>query len=316
MTEASSENIVFACFAGITFVCTALIFKNNVLIYDLHKAIISPCPNCGYLQEPNLYNKIVISTNIVRTIPPRVPVQKGGQPLEQFEIFVFFKNFALITNMIIYLFLIVFVIYMFFKLISLKYEVLAKNSQNLFEGLYNFIFTIVKQQIDKDGFVYFPLIFCLFLFILVSNLLGMCLYSFTVTSHIIVAFMLSFGMFIGIVLTGIFVQKVGFLSTFVPSGAPAVLKPFLTCIEIISYFSRPFSLGIRLFANLMSGHTLLAILANFAFLIFENSLIIGIIPIVLIVAIVGLEAMIAGLQAYVFTVLVCIYLNESISGSH
>jgi ATP synthase subunit 6 len=293
--------------------------KNTVLIYDLHKAVLKPCPQCGYGKQevPLVHGPLEIPTKIIRAMPPRVPGVQGGQPLEQFEVFVFFnKNFALITNMIIYLFLIVFVIYIFFKLISLKYEVLAKNSQNLFEGLYNFILTIIKQQIDKDGFAYFPLVFCLFLFILVSNLLGMCLYSFTVTSHIIIAFMLSFSMFIGIVLTGIFVQKVGFLSTFVPSGAPAVLKPFLICIEIISYFSRPFSLGIRLFANLMSGHTLLAILANFAFLIFENSLIIGIIPIILIVAIVGLEAMIAGLQAYVFTVLVCIYLNESIRGSH
>jgi ATP synthase subunit 6 len=144
----------------------------------------------------------------------------------------------------------------------------------------------------------------------------MCLYSFTVTSHIIIAFTLSFSIFSGIVLIGIIVQKIGFLNTFVPSGAPKLLIPFLICIEIISYFSRPFSLGIRLFANLMSGHTLLAILSNFAFLISKKIFIIALLPILLIVAIVGLEVMIAILQAYVFTVLACIYLNDSVEGNH
>jgi ATP synthase subunit 6 len=144
----------------------------------------------------------------------------------------------------------------------------------------------------------------------------MSLYSFTLTSHVTVAFTLSFSFFISIVFVGILIQKISFLNTFIPAGAPKILKPFLICIEIISYFSRPFSLGIRLFANLMAGHTLLAILANFTFLISKKSLIIALIPFILIVAIVGLEAMIAALQAYVFTVLVCIYLNDSIKGSH
>lgn len=218
--------------------------------------------------------------------------------------------------MVIYLFLITFLIYFYFKLTFLQIKILSKNSQNLFEQLYNFVFVLLKQQLNVKGFVYFPLILCLFLFILISNLIGMCLYSFTVTSHIIIAFMLSFGMFVGIVLIGIIIQKIGFLNTFVPSGAPKILIPFLIGIEIISYFSRPFSLGIRLFANLMSGHTLLAILANFAFLISKKSIIISLLPILLIVAIVGLEVMIAVLQAYVFTVLVCIYLNDSMEGSH
>ena len=144
----------------------------------------------------------------------------------------------------------------------------------------------------------------------------MSLYSFTLTSHVTVAFTLSFSFFISIIIVGILIQKASFVNTFIPSGAPKILKPFLIGIEIISYFSRPFSLGIRLFANLMAGHTLLAILANFTFLISKKNFIISLIPFFLIVAIVGLEAMIAGLQAYVFTVLVCIYLNDSIHGSH
>jgi ATP synthase subunit 6 len=244
-------------------------------------------------------------------------MQKQIQPLEQFEIFVsteFF--FILITNMFIYLFLIIFFIFFYFKVTFLQFKVLPKNSQNLFEQIYSFVFTLVKQQLSIKGFVYFPIIFSLFLFILSSNLIGMCLYSFTVTSHIIIAFTLSFSIFSGIVLIGIIVQKIGFLNTFVPSGAPKLLIPFLIGIEIISYFSRPFSLGIRLFANLMSGHTLLAILSNFAFLISKKIFIIALLPILLIVAIVGLEVMIAILQAYVFTVLACIYLNDSVEGNH
>ena len=144
----------------------------------------------------------------------------------------------------------------------------------------------------------------------------MSLYSFTLTSHVTVAFTLSFSFFLSIVIVGILIQKAKFVDTFIPAGAPKILKPFLIGVEIISYFSRPFSLGIRLFANMMAGHTLLAILANFTFVISKKNFLVSLIPFFLIVAIVGLEAMIAGLQAYVFTVLVCIYLNDSIHGSH
>lgn len=218
--------------------------------------------------------------------------------------------------MLIYLLLLKLFLYLYLRFIFQLAKLIPYNTQTLLEQVYNFVFTVLKQQLNLKGFVYFPLIFSVFLFILIANLLGMCLYSFTVTSHIIVAFMLSFSIFIGILIIGMVIQKTKFIYTFVPSGAPKILIPFLIGIEIISYFSRPFSLGIRLFANLMSGHTLLAILANFAFLISKKSMLIVLIPFVLIVAIVGLEVMIAMLQAYVFTVLVCIYLNDSIEGSH
>jgi len=218
--------------------------------------------------------------------------------------------------MLIYLLLLKLFLYLYLRFTFSLAKLIPYNAQTLLEQVYNFVFTVLKQQLNLKGFVYFPLVFSIFLFILVANLLGMCLYSFTVTSHIIVAFMLSFSIFIGILIIGMVIQKGKFIYTFVPSGAPKVLIPFLIGIEIISYFSRPFSLGIRLFANLMSGHTLLAILANFAFLISKKSMLIVLIPFALIVAIVGLEVMIAMLQAYVFTVLVCIYLNDSIEGSH
>lgn len=239
------------------------------------------------------------------------------QPLEQFEIIFlgYFKKFP-INNAVIYLIFVYLLIRFLFGLVFYNMRLIPYNFQIFVEEIYNFVFTLVKQQIGTNGYAYFPVIFSLFLFILVSNLIGMSLYSFTLTSHVTIAFTLSFSFFIAIIIVGILIQKASFVNTFIPSGAPKALIPFLIGIEIISYFSRPFSLGIRLFANLMSGHTLLAILANFAFLISQKNIIIALLPFGLIVAIVGLEAMIAVLQAYVFTVLVCIYLNDSIKGAH
>lgn len=239
------------------------------------------------------------------------------QPLEQFEI-IFLGTFAgiPINNSLIYLIIVYLVIRFFFGLVLVNLRIVPYNLQIFIEQIYSFVFGIVKQQINTSGYAYFPIIFTLFLFILVSNLVGMSLYSFTLTSHVTIAFTLSFSFFISIVIIGILIQKASFVNTFIPSGAPKALKPFLIGIEILSYFSRPLSLGIRLFANLMAGHTLLAILANFTFLISKKNIVITLLPFILIVAIVGLEAMIAALQAYVFTVLVCIYLNDSIHGSH
>ncbi len=239
------------------------------------------------------------------------------QPLDQFEI-IFLGNIKnlYINNSLIYLIIVYLIIRLSFSLILYDLRLIPYNWQIFMEQIYNFVFGLVKQQINISGYAYFPIIFTLFLFILIANLVGMSLYSFTLTSHVTIAFTLSFSFFISIVFVGILIQKMSFVNTFIPSGAPKILKPFLIGIEIISYFSRPFSLGIRLFANLMAGHTLLAILANFTFLISKKSVVIALLPFVLIVAIVGLEAMIAALQAYVFTVLVCIYLNDSIKGSH
>tara|TARA_R110001592_G_scaffold275133_2_gene542149 strand:- start:1796 stop:2233 length:438 start_codon:yes stop_codon:yes gene_type:complete len=145
----------------------------------------------------------------------------------------------------------------------------------------------------------------------------MTLYSFTLTSHVTVAFTLSFSFFIAVVVIGLKTQKSDFINTFIPTAKiNPILLPFLIIIEIISYFSKPFSLGIRLFANMMSGHTLLIILAGFMIIILEKSFYIFLLPFLLLLAIIGLEIMIAILQTYVFSVLVCIYLNDSITGAH
>ena len=239
------------------------------------------------------------------------------QPLDQFEIIFlgYFKGVP-INNSIIYMFFIYLSLRILFGLIFMELKFIPNNWQRLFESLYLFVFNLLKQQVGIKGYPYFPIKLTLFLFILVGNLLGMTLYSFTITSHAVITFSLSFAFFIGILIIGILIQKIKFLYTFIPSGSPAALLPFMVVIELISYISRPFSLAIRLFANMMSGHTLLAILANFTLVISKKNLLIGAIPFLLIVAIIGLEAMIAVLQAYVFTVLLCIYLNDSIQGSH
>ena len=141
-------------------------------------------------------------------------------------------------------------------------------------------------------------------------------YAFTVTSHIIVTLIMALFIFIAVTIIGFFKHGVKYLSIFVPSGVPAVLLPLITIIEIISYLSRPVSLSVRLFANMMSGHCLLKILAGFAWTMLSAGGILSIIhvlPLIVIFAIVGLELSIAFLQAYVFTVLLCIYLNDAIS---
>lgn len=238
-------------------------------------------------------------------------------PLEQFEIvFLGYYYNIPVTNYFIYLILVYFVILFLFGFAVLNIRIIPYNFQNFIELIYNFVFNLMKQQLGSYGYVYFPIIFTLFLFLIVSNLVGMALYSFTLTSYVTVAFTLSFSFWIAAVIIGILIQKKAFVYTFIPSGAPAVLLPFLVVIEIISYISRPFSLGIRLFANMMSGHTLLAILSSFTFSISQKNIFVTLIPFTLIVAIVGLEVMIAVLQAYVFVILVCIYLNDSIQGSH
>ncbi len=231
------------------------------------------------------------------------------QPLEQFEIyFLAFFGALTLSNATYYIFFGKRIVHSLFNMMFFDLRFKPSFYQLIIEKIYDFLLVLVKQQISISGYLYFPMIFSLFLTIIIYNLIGMTFYSFTVTSHVVIAFTLSFSFFIAIVLTGI--------NTFIPSGAPRAIKPFLIGIEIISYFSRPFSLGIRLFANLMAGHTLLAILSGFAFLISKKNVLIFFIPFLLILAIVGLEVMICLLQAYVFTVLVSIYYNDSIHGSH
>jgi F-type H+-transporting ATPase subunit a len=161
---------------------------------------------------------------------------------------------------------------------------------------------------------YFSFIFSLFLFILIGNLLGMFPYSFTWTSHIIVTFAIAFFIFIGVTIIAIYKHGLlKFMSFFAPSGVPKPMLILLVPIEIISYLSRPISLSVRLFANMMAGHTLLKVIGGFVFVLGANTFIIGgVLPLAFLVALTGLEIVIAFLQAYVFAILTCLYINDAI----
>jgi F-type H+-transporting ATPase subunit a len=180
--------------------------------------------------------------------------------------------------------------------------------QSVAEMLYEFVADMVDSNIGQGGRRFFPFIFTLFTFILFANLLGMIPYSYTTTSQIIVTFALAAVVFILVTTIGIVRHGFHFLSLFVPHGVPKALLLLLVPIELLSYFIRPFTLSIRLFANMLAGHTMLAIFGGFAasigFLAFF--------PTAIDVLLVGLEFLVAVLQAYVFAILTCLYLNEAV----
>ena len=181
--------------------------------------------------------------------------------------------------------------------------------QILAELSYEFIARLVSDNIGKDGKPYFSFIFTIFMFVLFGNFLGMLPYSFTFTSHIAVTLSMALVIFVLVTIIAFLKHGTRFFSFFLPAGVPIFLAPLMIVIEVISYFTRPFSLSIRLFANMMAGHTLLKVVGGFVFPLG----ILGFIPLAGLVAITGLEFLIAFLQAYIFTILTCIYINDAIN---
>jgi len=204
------------------------------------------------------------------------------------------------------------ILWMFFG--TRKSSLIPSKMQSMVEVSYEFIANMIGDNIGKEGMKYFSFIFTLFMFILIGNLLGMLPYSFTWTSHIIVTFAISFFIFLAV--TIIAISKHGvikFVKFFAPSGVPKPMLILLVPIELISYLSRPVSLSVRLFANMMAGHTLLKVIGGFVFVLGANSFIIGgALPVAFLVALTGLEIVIAFLQAYVFAILTCLYINDAI----
>ena len=201
---------------------------------------------------------------------------------------------------------------LFFGLKNLK--IVPSKIQALVELSYEFISNMIGDNIGKEGLRYLPFIFTLFFFILIGNLVGMMPLSFTWTSHIIVTFAIAFFIFLAATFIAIFKHGLlKFLGFFAPSGVPKPMLLLLVPIEIISYISRPISLSVRLFANMMAGHTLLKVIGGFVFVLGANSFIIGgALPLAFLVALTGLEIVIAFLQAYVFAILTCLYINDAI----
>ncbi|MFQ5467667.1 MAG: F0F1 ATP synthase subunit A [Kiloniellaceae bacterium] len=180
--------------------------------------------------------------------------------------------------------------------------------QSAAELTYEFVAGLFRDTVGHGGRRFFPAVFTLFMFILVGNLLGMIPYGFTFTSHIIVTFAMAAVVFVGVTILGFARHGVRFLSIFVPPGSPVWMWPLLIPIEVISYLSRPISLSVRLFANMLAGHTLLKVIAGFIAVLGVA----GVLPFALIVALTGLEILIAVLQAYVFSILTCLYINDAL----
>ena len=182
--------------------------------------------------------------------------------------------------------------------------------------IFNSTIELSYANIGKQGKNFVSLIFVTFFFILLSNLIGMIPYSFTITSHLIVTFTLSLMIYIGFNIIGIKKHKFNFLNLLLPSGASIFLVPLLVPIELVSYIFRVISLPVRLFANMMAGHTLLKVIAGFAWSMLNVNTFIFIahfIPLILLVLLVGLELGVAIIQAYVFTILTCMYINDAIN---
>ncbi len=180
--------------------------------------------------------------------------------------------------------------------------------QSVAELSYEFIANMVRENVGSEGRPYFPFIFTLFMFILAGNLLGMIPYSYTFTSQIIVTFAMAMTVFVGVTIIALVKHGTHFFSFFFPSGAPVYMAPLLIPIEILSYLSRPVSLSVRLFANMMAGHTMMKVFGGFVVALG----IAGVFPLAVLVGLTVFEVLVAVLQAYVFTILTCIYLHDAI----
>lgn len=240
-------------------------------------------------------------------------------PLEQFD-FLYIKHlfFFDIANIHIYvLFIVIFFTLLLSNIYFNKMKLKSSFVQKIFENIYGFVLGMVDQQIGKEAFAFFPFFFSVFVFCLFSNLLGMLPFGFTITAHLGVTFFFAFSFNMGLIILGFQMHGLKFLKLFVPSGTPPALLPLIIVIEVVSYLIRSFSLSIRLFANMMAGHCLLFVISSFVFGLLSSFGVLTIVPISLIyLAVFFLEFAIAFLQAYVFTILMIIYLNDSLHPGH
>jgi F-type H+-transporting ATPase subunit a len=240
-------------------------------------------------------------------------------PMHQFEInrlsqkLELFGFDATFTNSSLFMVLGVAVVVGFLSYAMSARALVPGRAQSVAEMLYEFIANMIKENVGTEGMKYFPFIFSLFVFILALNMLGMIPGTFTVTSHIVVTFALAALVFLVVTVIGFINHGAGYLKLFVPAGLPIWLMPLIVPIEVISYFIRPISLSVRLFANMMAGHTMLKVFAGFAV---SLPMVAKAAPVIFSVAFTGLEFVVALLQAFIFTVLTCIYLNDAVNMHH
>ena len=234
-------------------------------------------------------------------------------PLEQFEIspYAHFETGIgdlAFTNSSLSMVITVLAITLFLTLTVNTRSIVPSRMQLMSEMSYNFIAQLIEDTVGDRGKKYFPFIFSIFMFVLIGNMVGMVPYSFTFTSHIIVTFALAALVFIGVTVLGFMKHGLHYFTLLAPAGLPFYMLPILIPIELISYLSRPISLAVRLFANMLAGHTLLKVFAGFVVPLGFA----GVLPLAFIVALTGLEILIAFLQAYVFAILTCLYINDAI----
>jgi F-type H+-transporting ATPase subunit a len=246
-------------------------------------------------------------------------------PIHQFEI----KNFFVLgriggheiafTNSALYMVLALAVISLLMLGATSSRALVPGRVQSIAEISYEFVANTLRQSAGTEGMKFFPLVFTLFMFILTINLLGMIPYTFTVTSHIIITVSLALLVFVTVIVYGFWKNGLHFFKLFVPSGIPIVILPLVTFIEILSFISRPISHSVRLFANMLAGHITLKVFAGFVTMLGTAGFLgwMGaVLPLGLTVALTALELLVAFLQAYVFAILTCIYLNDAIHPGH
>lgn len=241
-------------------------------------------------------------------------------PVEQFTIkallnLQFFGFDISFTNSALFMMLAVLLSVAYLSLAMRKRDLVPGRLQASAELFYEFISDMVRTNVGSEGRPYFNFIFTLFIFLLFGNMLGLIPYSYTFTSQIVVTFVLAAFVFIGVTLVAFIKHGMHFFTFFIPPGAPKVLVPFLIIIEVISYFVRPVSLSVRLFANMLAGHTMLKVFAGLAVMLTGAGGIFSVgsvLPFLALIGLTGLEFLVAGLQAYVFTILTCMYLNDAL----
>lgn len=236
-------------------------------------------------------------------------------PLSQFKIEPLFGGDTLSwytpTNQTLWLGIAVACIFLLLVAGTRHRAIIPGRVQSVAEMMYGFVYKMVEDVTGHEGVRYFPYVMTLFLFVLFVNYLGLIPMSFTATSHIAVTAVLGFGVFIGVTILGFVLNGTRFLGMFWLKEAPLALRPVIALIEVISYFVRPFTHSVRLAGNIMAGHAVIKVFAGFAALAAISPL-----SILGIVAIYGLEVLVAGIQAYVFTILTCVYLRDAVHPHH
>lgn len=212
------------------------------------------------------------------------------------------------TNASLFMLLVVMAVMLFHTIGTRPHSVVPGRLQSMVELSYEFITGMIKDTAGREGLQYFPLIFSIFMFVLMANLIGMIPYTFTVTSHIVVTFALAMMIFLFVTFIGFYKHGLKYFRMFLPEGTPLVIAPVLIPIEIISYCMRPITLSVRLFANMLAGHIILKVFAGFTIALGFW----GLGPLALNIAVTGFEFFVACIQAYIFTILTCLYLHDAL----